>query len=98
MFGNNKQETLNRINALTNEYQQLQKRIFKLNNFVDSYKQRHYEDEHTDDFEDEYIAACSEQLDYMSRYSLLLQTRATQLQISLDKDQDKSLASSNSWN
>lgn len=42
MFGNNKQETLNRINALTNEYQQLQ--------------------------------------------------------ISLDKDQDKSLASGNSWN
>lgn len=98
MFGNNKQETLNFINALTNEYQQLQKRIFKLNNFVDSYMERHYEDEHTDDFEDDYIAMCSEQLDYMSRYSLLLQTRATQLQISLDKDQDKSLASGNSWN
>lgn len=98
MFGNNKQETLNFINALTNEYQQLQKRIFKLNNFVDSYMERHYEDEHTDDFEDDYIAACSEQLDYMSRYSLLLQTRATQLQISLDKGQDKSLASGNSWN
>ena len=89
MFGNNKQETLNFINALTNEYQQLQKRIFKLNNFVDSYMKRHYEDEHTDDFEDDYIAMCSEQLDYMSRYSLLLQARATQLQISLDKDQEK---------
>ena len=90
MFGNNKQETLNFINALTNEYQQLQKRIFKLNNFVDSYMERHYEDEHTDDFEDDYIAMCSEQLDYMSRYSLLLQARATKLQISLDKDQKKS--------
>lgn len=92
MFGNNKQETLNFINALTNEYQQLQKRIFKLNNFVDSYTERHYEDEHTDDFEDDYIAMCSEQLDYMSRYSLLLQARATKLQISLDKEQ-----SSKSW-
>ena len=96
MFGNNKQETLNFINTLTNEYQQLQKRIFKLNNFVDSYMERHYEDEHTDDFEDDYIAMCSEQLDYMSRYSLLLQARATRLQISLDKDQ-KNQQSNKSW-
>ena len=37
MFGINNQETLNCINAFTNEYKELPNRNFKYNNFVDTY-------------------------------------------------------------
>ena len=36
MFGNNKQETITRINELTNEAEKLHRKIFKLRTFVES--------------------------------------------------------------
>ena len=36
MFGNNKQETITRINELTNEAEKLNRKIFKLKTFIEA--------------------------------------------------------------
>ena len=73
MFGNNKQETIARINELTNEAEKLHRKIFKLRTFVESTNcKKLTADEET------YIKACWLQLDN-------LQERAIQLQTTLEK-------------
>ena len=80
MPGNNKQETIARINELTNEAEKLHRKIFKLRTFVESTNcKKLTADEGT------YIKACWLQLDNMESYYENLQERAIQLQGTLEK-------------
>lgn len=78
MFGNNKQETIARINELTNEAEKLNRKIFKLKTFIQSQNLKAL----TAD-EETYIKACWLQVDNMESYYENLQERAIELQATL---------------
>ena len=71
MFGNNKQETITRINELTNEANKLNRKIFKLKTFIQSKNFKEFSDA-----EDKYIDDCQLQLSHMESYYQYLQERA----------------------
>ena len=64
MFGNNKQETIARINELTNEAEKLNRKIFKLKTFIEAKELR---TELTDD-EKTYVEKCNQQVEFMNVY------------------------------
>ena len=80
MFGNNKQETITRINELTNEAEKLSRKIFKLKTFIQSQILKELNAD-----EETYIRACWLQVDNMESYYENLQERAIQLQGTLEK-------------
>lgn len=80
MFGNNKQETITRINELTNEAEKLNRRIFKLKAFIQS---KNFKKLTAD--EETYINECWRQVDNMESYYENLQERAIELQATLEK-------------
>ena len=82
MFGNNKQETIARINELTNEAEQLNRKIFKLKTFIEAKELRTglTGDEKT------YVEKCNQQVAFMNVYYEQLQDRAVLLQHSLEKE------------
>ena len=82
MFGNNKQETIARINELTNEAEKLNRKIFKLKTFIEAKELR---TELTDD-EKIYVEKCNQQVAFMNVYYEQLQDRAVLLQRSLEKE------------
>ena len=82
MFGNNKQETIARINELTNEAEKLNRKIFKLKTFIEAKELR---TEPTDD-EKIYVEKCNQQVAFMNVYYEQLQDRAVLLQHSLEKE------------
>ena len=82
MFGNNKQETITRINELTNEAEKLNRKIFKLKTFIEAKELR---TELTDD-EKIYVEKCNQQVAFMNAYCEQLQDRAVLLQHSLEKE------------
>lgn len=82
MFGNNKQETIARINELTNEAEKLNRKIFKLKTFIEAKELR---TELTDD-EKIYVEKCNQQVAFMNVYYEQLQDRAVLLQHSLEKE------------
>lgn len=82
MFGNNKQETITRINELTNEAEKLNRKIFKLKTFIEAKELR---TELTDD-EKIYVEKCNQQVAFMNVYYEQLQDRAVLLQHSLEKE------------
>lgn len=82
MFGNNKQETIARINELTNEAEKLNRKIFKLKTFIEAKELR---TELTDD-ERIYVEKCNQQVAFMNVYYEQLQDRAVLLQHSLEKE------------
>lgn len=82
MFGNNKQETIARINELTNEAEKLNRKIFKLKTFIEAKELR---TELTDD-EKTYVEKCNQQVTFMNVYYEQLQDRAVLLQHSLEKE------------
>lgn len=75
MFGNNKQETIARINELTNEAEKLNRKIFKLKTFIQS---QNFKELNAD--EETYVKECWQQVDNMESYYENLQERAIQLQ------------------
>lgn len=78
MFENNKQETINRINELTNEANKLNRKIFKLRTFIQS---RNFNS--LDDVEERYMDDCQSQLYHMESYYRFLQERAITLKATL---------------
>lgn len=78
MFGNNKQETLNQINELTNEANKLNRKIFKLKTFIQSRNLNGL-----DDVEEKYMDDCQAQLYHMESYYRFLQERAITLKATL---------------
>ena len=82
MFGNNKQETIARINELANEAEKLNRKIFKLKTFIEAKELR---TELTDD-EKTYVEKCNQQVTFMNVYYEQLQDRAVLLQHSLEKE------------
>lgn len=82
MFGNNKQETIARINELTNEAEKLNRKIFKLKTFIEA---KEFRTELTDD-EKIYVEKCNQQVAFMNAYYEQLQDRAVLLQHSLEKE------------
>ena len=82
MFGNNKQDTIARINELTNEAEKLNRKIFKLKTFIEAKELR---TELTDD-EKIYVEKCNQQVAFMNVYYEQLQDRAVLLQHSLEKE------------
>lgn len=82
MFGNNKQETIARINELTKEAEKLNRKIFKLKTFIEAKELR---TDLTDD-EKTYVEKCNQQVAFMNVYYEQLQDRAVLLQHSLEKE------------
>ena len=80
MFGNNKQETITRINELTNEAEKLNRKIFKLKTFIQSQNfKKLTADEET------YVNECWRLVDNMESYYENLQERDIELKGTLEK-------------